>query len=299
MVKALDKAGKNMTTTGIRLFVIGDSFTVATGPTDTTMTWIRQTAQQLSALHGEPVTVVNKSIMGSSQDWCWMQLHTWMETGITERDYLIVGLTHPGRYWYLDRLPELSNSNIIDLDSWCSQEESKAIELFIKHIQRPSLDTISLINRLGWLGYQVLKKNLRKPLIIKCFSQDLYQFESMDELIVSQGAIFDDIQYWEFASVEMEHNSDYFGGRDCRYNHLTLSNHKILAERIVRSLYHGEDLDLKSGYIRGILTPGALEDPDFCQRELDLHIMEKRKHHIVSTGFSPWKRRVNIDKRSV
>jgi hypothetical protein len=108
----------NMPATGIRLFVIGDSFTVATGPTDTTMTWIRQTAQQLSALHGEPVTVVNKSIMGSSQDWCWMQLHTWMETGITERDYLIVGLTHPGRYWYLDRLPELSNSNIIDLDSW-------------------------------------------------------------------------------------------------------------------------------------------------------------------------------------
>jgi hypothetical protein len=67
----------------------------------------------------------------------------------------------------------------------------------------------------------------------------------------------------------------------------------------VRSLYHGEALDLKSDYVQGILTPDALEDPEFCQRELDLNIIEKRKKNIVATGFSPWKRRVNIEKRSV
>ena len=284
---------------GRRLFIIGDSFTVAAPPGDQAETWMRIAAQQISEHDQQPVCIVNASIMGASQDWCWMQLHAWIESGsIRPDDYLIVALTHPGRYWYIDRLPELSNSNIIDLDRWCSSEESRAIELFIKHIQRPRLDAISLINRLGWLGYQVLKRGLRRPLMIKCFSQDLYQFETIEELNISQGDLYKGIQYWEFENPDKEEFSEYFSGIDCRYNHLCLSNHRILGPRVAQSLITGETLDLTTGYEKDILKAGLLNDPEFCRRELNLEQLAHREQQLAKDYYKPmlpWKRRKKLE----
>ena len=284
---------------GVRLFVIGDSFTVAPPPGDEAKTWIRLAAQQLARELGEPVTVVNASIMGASQDWCWMQLHNWIETGaITERDFVIVALTHPGRYWYLDRLPELSNSNIIDLDRWCSPQEARAIEGFIRYIQRPRLDAINLVNRLGWLGYQVLKRGLRRPLLIKCFAQDLFQCESMDEFVISQGDLFQGIQYWEFENAEQQQNSDYWKGIDCRYNHLCLTNHSILAPRVADSLLNYTALDLTTGFVQGLLKPTSLDDREFCNRELDLGHLKHREEQLSKDYYRPvlpWKRRQRLE----
>lgn len=284
---------------GVRMFVIGDSFTVAPPPGDTANTWIRLAAQDLAKSIGEPVTVVNASIMGASQDWCWMQLHSWIESGdITDRDFVVVALTHPGRYWYLDRLPELSNSNIIDLDRWCSPQEARAIEGFIRYIQRPRLDAISLVNRLGWLGYQVLKRGLRKPLLIKCFSQDLFQCESMDEFVVSQGDLFEGIQYWEFDNAEQQKDSNYWSGIDCRYNHLCLSNHAILGPKVAESLLNYEPLSLTEGFVRGILKADSLSDPEFCQRELDVAHIKHREAQLAKDYYKPvlpWKRRRQLE----
>jgi hypothetical protein len=283
---------------GIRLFVIGDSFSVAPRAHDPAMVWTRVAAKQLAEHHQAPVTLVNSSLMGVSQDYCWMILHSWIDSGaLTENDYLIVAMTHPGRFWYLDREPELSNANIIDLDRHCTKEESKAIEMFIKHIQRPRLDAINLINRMGWLGYQKLKLNLRKPLLIKGFEQDLYQYESMDDIMIANGSLFEDIQYWEFDDPTSEENNGYFDGIDCRYNHMCLSNHAILGTRVADALYHGTELDLSTGYIRGILKADSLEDEEFCRTELDVNALEFRKANLKKEYYNPvlpWKRKVKI-----
>lgn len=287
---------------GRRLFVIGDSFTVAPPPGDPAPTWIRLAAQQLSEHHNESVSVVNTSIMGASQDWCWMQLHAWVESGaLRPQDYLIVAMTHPGRYWYLDRIPELSNSNIIDLDRWCSREESRAIELFIKHIQRPRLDAINLVNRLGWLGYQVLKKGLQRPLMIKCFAQDLFQCEEMEELNISNGDLYQGIQYWEFENPDQEEFSNYFSGIDCRYNHLCLTNHSILGPRVAHSLITGETLDLTQGFSKNILKAGLLDNAEFCNKELDMAQIAYRDEQLKKDYYQPllpWKRRKNLEGRA-
>lgn len=279
-----------------KLFVIGDSFSV-TPNDDPAMTWVRVAAKELSEKLGQDVAIVNRSIMGAAQDWCWLHLHAWIETGeLGPDDYLIVALTHPGRYWYIERLPEISNSNIIDLDRWMSKEEAKAIELFIRHIQRPTIDSINLINRLNYLAYHTLKKGLKKPLIIKCFRQDLHQCETMDELNIAQGSLFEDIQYWEFFEPEKEQGNSYFSGLDCRYNHMCLSNHNILGPRVAESLFSGSILDLKNGYIRDILTPGKLDDQDFCNSELSMKHIEQRKINL-SNKFKntlPWNRRTGI-----
>lgn len=281
----------------IKLFVVGDSFSVMPGADDPSQNWIRLIAAELAERHGKPVVVVNRSIMGSSQDFMWMVIHGWMEADITANDYMVIALTHPGRYWYLDRVPELSNSNIIDLDRHCSKDEAKAIELFIKHIQRPMLDTISLINRLTYLGYHVLKKGLRKPLIVKCFAQDLHQVEAMEELNIADGSLYEDIQFHEFDKPEYQQNNNYFSGLDCRFNHMCLSNHKILAARCVESLMNGTRLDLKEGYLRGMLKDGTLEDTEFCEQELDKFMLAHRAT-LVNKPRLPWLKRVNLEQRA-
>jgi hypothetical protein len=283
------------------LFVIGDSFSVSPASTDPVMTWTRRAAQELSHLHNEPVSLINNSMMGVSQDWMWLTLQDWMADGlITDQDYLVVTLTHASRFWYLDRDPAMSNSNIIDLDRHCSPEECRAIELFIKHIQRPRLDGIHLNNRMGWLSYQVLKKKLKQPLIVKGFEQLLLDFEQSSELLISQGSLFEDIQYWEFEDPAAEENNLFWNGIDCRYNHMCLDNHEILGKRVAESLFHQTPLDLTSGFHQGLLTADVLDDPDFCKQQLDAHALEYRAAQLKKTYYkpvAPWLRRVGINPR--
>jgi len=279
----------------IKLFVIGDSFAVMPREEDPAQTWIRKCASELARLKNDDVQIVNNSIMGASQDWMWVTIHGWIESGkLGPNDHLLVALTHPGRYWYLDRIPELSNSNIIDLDQWCTSEESRAIELFIKHIQRPMLDTVNLINRLTYLSYHVLKKGLNRPLIVKCFDQELYQVETIDELNISKGSLYENIQYWEFDKPDFQLNNNYFSGVDCRYNHMCLSNHEILGARAAASLVTGEQLDLVEGYHRGLLLTDTLKDQEFCARELDQHMLERRAA-LEHKPSLPWLKRKNLE----
>lgn len=284
------------------LFVIGDSFSVSPKFADPAPTWTRVAAQQLAILHDQPVTLVNNSMMGVSQDWMWLTLQDWMAAGvITDEDYLIVALTHPSRFWYLERDPAMSNSKIIDLDRHCSSEECKAIELFIKHIQRPSLDGIHLNNRMGWLAYQVLKNHLQQPLIIKGFEQLLLDFEQSDVLSISNGNLFDDIQYWEFSNPAAEITNNFWSGIDCRYNHMCLSNHEILGKQVAESLFYKLPLDLTSGYQRGLLTQDILEDDEFCRHQLDLNALEYRNTQLKTPYFkpvTPWLKRAGITARN-
>lgn len=280
----------------IKLFVIGDSFSVMPGKDDPALTWIRKCAADLAELTGQQVNVINASIMGASQDYMWVAIHGWIESGqLGPNDYLMIALTHPGRYWYLDRIPELSNSNIIDLDKWCSAEESRAIELFIKHIQRPMLDTVSLINRLTYLSYHVLKKGLRKPLIVKCFQQELHQAGDIEELNITEGSLYEDIQYWEFDQPDFQLNNNYFSGVDCRYNHMCLTNHEILGARAAVSLVDGSALDLREGYHQSLFKTDTLSDKEFCDRELDGNMLARRAEK-ANVPRLPWLKRMNLDK---
>ena len=113
-----------------KLFIVGDSFAVPPPHNDQAMTWQRVVADEITRLTGDAVFIVNAALNGSSQDYAWMQLHTWFErTEITDRDFVVVCMTHPGRFWYIENMPEFSNSNIIDLDRWLTKEQATAVEL--------------------------------------------------------------------------------------------------------------------------------------------------------------------------
>jgi len=287
------------------LYVFGDSFTVPpqiyTGsdtfglyatPGDTwtqgnprpkTQTWLNLVASGLSRQHQE-LAVVNYSQYGVAQDFCWTQINKAMNL-LEPEDYMIVAVTHPNRFWYIDEHPNLSNHYIINLEQYLTKDQTLAIQMFMQHIQRPELDTLHQTNRMKSLAYEVLKRGLRRPLMINCFASDITEVESIEELNWAQGNLFS-VQALEYLVGE-EDSTTFFKGVDCRYNHLCLSNHSIVADKIIDSFMKQTTVDLNSGFVQGLLKDGVLEDEDFCRRELDWHKLEFTRQQEKKKKY-PW-----------
>jgi hypothetical protein len=277
------------------LYVIGDSFSVPPKPEDATLTWPQQVARGLKEQLGHDVVLENLSIMGCAQDYAWDVLQQLLEYRIKEDDHVIIALTHPSRFWYLDRMPEMTNSNIIDLDSYVTKDEANAIEYYIRYIQRPRLDLIHINNRMGYLAYQVLKKKLNRPVIMKCFGQDVDQADEWAEINWAKGVLMDDVQQWEFENADADRDAKFWYGLDGRYNHMCLSNHKILADKLVHSLLTDTTPDLTEGFVKGLIKHNALKDDDFVSKELDVATVQSNlEHRDRYKPILPWAKRRKI-----
>lgn len=279
-----------------KLYVIGDSFSVMPVPGNTADAdvYVKLVAQQLSQ-SDHALEVHNNSLMGASQDWIWTHLQTWLAHVIEPQDYLIIALTHPSRMWFLDRLPGLTNMSIIDLDDHVTKEEASAIMLHVKHIQRPQLDLMNVNNRFGYLCYQISRRGLRRPLVLRCFTQDLDQAESWQEFMLAKGVLMDDVQQWEFEDTQLDADAGFWYGLDCRYNHLCLSNHKVLADKIVTAFATDTAPDLTQGFHRGLLKSHSLSDLEFVHSELDTYTWQhNQKFRAEYAPKIPWAKRVGI-----
>jgi hypothetical protein len=273
-----------------RLIILGDSFSVPRGVDDPAETWVNTLGQHISELTGKPVETKNGSMVGSAQDWVWQQLINYMPYS-TPDDYLMICLTHPSRFWFLKDLPQMTNVGIIDIDQWIDRDQERAIEGYLRYIQRPELDTQFMIQRMGWLAYQVKSRGLRRPLMVKCFRQEVGESADYSELNWANGNLFDNIQFHEFEDPSDEKNTDYWYGIDCRYNHMLLSNHRILTPRVADALVNDSTLDLTHGFIQGAIKEDSLEDQDFVNQELCPHIVEemwKRRERENNRPIIPW-----------
>jgi hypothetical protein len=150
-------------------------------------------------------------------------------------------------------------------------------------------------NRMGYLAYQTLKKNLRRPVVIKCFGQDIDQAENWSELNWATGILMDDVQRWEFEDVDADLDAKFWHGLDGRYNHLCLSNHKILADKLASSLITDTACDLTEGFVKGLIKNNAMQDDEFVLNELDastvVHNLEHREKYMP---IMPWAKRRKI-----
>lgn len=276
-----------------RLFIVGDSFTQPRKETQTATTWIDLVQQQLSQHHGAEVAVINKSFYGVAQDFCWLFLQLWAEAQeIKPWDYIIVALTHPNRYWYFEKHPDLSNGlGMIGMNEHVEPYQLEAVKSYILHIQRPSLDSVQMISRLGWLAHAVDHYGWPRPLVIPCFEFDTFDAKNYANLNWARGCLYD-IQNSEFAPDSGDNaTTEYFSGIDCRYNHLSLCNHRVLGPRVARSLISGTQLDLAEGYHQNIMPATAESDREFADREWCNEQMElyyQRKAEIKIKRFKRW-----------
>lgn len=283
------------------LWIFGDSFANLVSDSNQRQ-WQRQLTQRLCQHHNSEITLHVQGLPGSSQDWA---LEKFLLSGpqIQPDDHVIFIATSPSRYWYFKDMPSLSNWNIVDFDEVCDREQSRAVELYIKHIQRLELDILQCASRMALLAYET-HRHARNPVLVLPVSQmtagpaDDYA----DDLTWTQGNL-SQVQWNEYrdpleASRRMQKNlPGYFEGVDCRYNHLCLRNHDILAEKLFDTLIHGEPLDLTQGFHQHLVAADWYEDQEFVRSELNqalVPLYHKMNQKAIEENYVPWKKRTGI-----
>jgi len=254
-----------------RLFIVGDSFSSVEdtrhgvqGITENNC-WTKILADKLNV-----EKIFNNSLLGSNQDFAWFSLHNWL-TDIRPDDYMLVLLTHPGRYWFFQERPCLSKIDLLPgLESEIGHARCQAARDYVRYIQRPQLDGQWLLDKLGWLAYTQHLYNLKHVLVVQAFDQYVDLDGKFPHLNISKGNLNDHISIEEvgYGATNEEYLS-VIALRDPRYNHMCLRNHKILAERIHHSLTTNSTLDLTSlDFHKGFLSKDAIADPNFQASDL-------------------------------
>lgn len=284
-----------------KLWVFGDSWSALYPDYDPEQVWTRQLAHRLADQLGHGVELRNASLVGSAQDWMLTQYVDVVEQ-IAPEDHVVIILTSPARYWYFEDIPSLSNWNILDFDSVVSKERAKAVELYIKHIQRPHIDSVALLGRLSVIAYETLIRGLRRPLIVKGFVQDLGPAEQFKQLNIATGNL-SEIQYNEYQNKQLieqlnqQGQPGYFKGADCRFNHLCLSNHSILVDKFITGLVDDTSPDLTQGFLEDLVSPEWYKDQEFCQRELSHRAVNLFKEKVLPMAkVASWQSRTGIGK---
>jgi hypothetical protein len=241
-----------------KLLITGDSFSY-TGLFDNERAWPNQIANKLN------FKLINASLVGCSQDFICQAILDHIPV-ITPDDQLIVVLTGPNRIWLFEDAPTLTHPWAGDLETTVGKDRALAAKLYFKHIQRPQLDTMHVMFRLAWLNHLTVMNNWRKPLVILGFSQDLGNFSNYPNLIFSNGNLTEHVTIEE----QTNPNENLFNGYDPRYNHMCLSNHDILVEKIYQTLTLGSPLDLTYGFNKRLLSKQTLQDKSLADKELCL-----------------------------
>ncbi len=259
-----------------KLFVIGDSFSY---PHKTKIKlWPHLVADYLGSRLGKSVDVVNTSMIGCSQDFIWKQFND-IENSISSEDFLVMILTSCDRFWVIEQRPEWSNLRSIEnIEQVTNDIEFQKIILgFMTRIWRDSLARQHQDQRLGYLSYRVMKKKLRKPLAIKAFHSVIDNENQFDDIIFSKDSL-GKIQLLEWekfqgceAPIDPLLDRPYWNHVDCRYNHLTLSNHAVLGKIVGDSLLSENSPDLSSpDFHKKIITIENHKDKTFAEKELNL-----------------------------
>ena len=251
-----------------KLFIVGDSYSMTYYGDSNDRVWTKLLSQKLNC------QLINNSCPGSSQDWA-MNTIVANEDQITSDDQLIIALTEPARVWYVEERPDFSNPWIVDteFDLLGMPHIKEAIISYVRNIQRPALDTRHVAFRLGWLNNLVKINNWRKPIILLGFPQTIPNLDThYPDLYFATGSLF------EVTKDEEDLNDlPVSVGIDSRYNHLILSNHDILVDKIVDHIENGAVIDLTTGFLKSVISNDLILNEEFAKKELNLEYCDRYK----------------------
>ena len=272
-----------------RLLVVGDSFSAPPKINDPYLPWFVNTANSLG------LNCENHSMIGVSQDWCWWVLAKKIKE-MTPDDQILIVLTHPGRFWFFDDKPQMTNPNIVNLDKELTPQQLEAIKQYMMYIQRPPLDIQLLSHRLGWLESQIRIHKLKPAHVLCAFPLFVKEGFNMEEhvnwseyenVLISKGDLMSCVE-----TPECKTGVDEFKlwqGYDCRYNHMIKSNHQILAEECARAIAQGEPINITQDiFVKQVLDDSIFENQDFIQAELDPQSIIERKDYLENKFQKPW-----------
>lgn len=161
-----------------------------------------------------------------------------------KNDYVIIVPTHMNRKWFFEDRPHLANFVNCIIDDQISKDENRAIKEYTKYLFNDKAD-LSAFNQFVYGCF---------------FAVQQWQLGGVNTLILPafhevQGPVKGYLQIpsnEEFCSQEVRDNFYKKNGMDPRLNHLSESNHAILANKIYRFFKRNESIDLYSGFEKNI-----------------------------------------------
>ncbi len=235
------------------VWVFGDSFAYLHPHGDT---WPRQVANKLN----QELKCYAEG--GTSLEYTYEQFNT-VRHNINAHDTVILALTELNRRWFLrDRVTE----NIwMIMRNREDPKLSKALEYYLHYLDNSTVHETYLTNFLYNVEYVTTQRSLN-TVILPCFeTTSAYMSKLNLNLTVAKGQLVT-VSMAEFDS-KFDHTS-YTAISDVRPNHLTRSNHNVLANKIVDSIKTKAPIMLNEGFVKYNMNIGNMQNDQFKLYEL-------------------------------
>jgi hypothetical protein len=157
-------------------------------------------------------------------------------------DTVIIQLTEKSRQWFFKDQPCLGNIYISNLEQHVPIEQKKAVDMYIKHLDRDDIQTIRYTLLCMALRHVSEMRQDFKIMILPGFNYVPGVVGSLLEICNGEFVSSDSFDQW-YATYPI----------DKRINHMSPNNHKILADKISQTFNTGKILDLTTGFDKGFL----------------------------------------------
>lgn len=232
-----------------RLWILGDSFASDDCPVELpglNDQWHRVLASVLGT------ETVNLAVSGTSLDftyWTWDRAQSKIKPG----DTVIVSITEPSRRWLIRDRPSFSTAARVfggEYAGMISSELIQAMHAYFRYLYHPGAEKAHLQN---WLcSLDRWAQSGSKILLLAAFPES-------EKLLRQLHGRFPNISFavGDLVSVSLgECHSSMRSSileNEFRINHLSFSNHAILANKIKAWYLHNEVVDLTSGFEKNFI----------------------------------------------
>lgn len=219
------------------------------------------------AAHLLDTDVRSLALNGSSLEYAYYKFNQ-IRNDIKTNDIIIFSVIGFERRWLFRDRP--SRSVLVDPLTY-NKDEEKAVISYRRYLDFKEIHEVYFLNFLSNLNYITNKLNLRTILLNPYL--DIEEFllakkNFISSIYVAQGLMIDVICNEIKSNFLTGNNTADFFDNDPRLNHLTRSNHLILANKIVDYIKYGVDINLNQDFVENIFVKENINDPEFIKNEL-------------------------------
>lgn len=231
------------------LWCFGDSY-VDPNKNSSNPVWTAMIGEKLNC------SVQNLGMCATSLDYTYMCFDSAL---IQERDHVIIVLTDLHRRFFFLDSPETSSLHQLDN---VSSNKSNAMKHYFTFLSNPKAYTINLKNFLYRVQSLSEKKNL-KTVVFNAFVSTVFVHElDLPNLHIVPNTLFEVSQN----EISRDVARADFVKKDPRANHLCVSNHKILADKVVNYVTRNTPITLNN-MLTNIVTRTSYFDQKFRSEE--------------------------------
>ena len=203
---------------------------------------------------------------GSSAEYTYDQFYK-NKSEIKKNDIVLIALTTPSRRWFFHDRPRLTSfwGFSADVEN-SSLQEREAFEQYMLYLNHQLLFDLAMTNFLYALEFFAIQQKV-KVIVMPCFP-DVFELASkldLEQVKIAKGNLW---KINEDESTPDFRNDIALILNDGKPNHLTATNHKRLAEKILQTIKHDDPLDLTNGFVKGSYTKDSIKDANYRLSEL-------------------------------